>query len=53
MFKNISFNFSEPKTFGIINNNELSQTDYGNLEYESVANGTDASLIFDGKDYKG
>ena len=52
LFKNISFNFSEPKTFGIINNNELSQTDYGNLEYESVANGTDASLIFDGKDYK-
>ncbi|MAY52539.1 MAG: hypothetical protein CMC75_04665 [Flavobacteriaceae bacterium] len=52
LFKNISFDFSEPKTFGIINNNELSQTDYGNLEYESVANGTDASLIFDGKDYK-
>ena len=52
LFKNISFEFSEPKTFGIINNNELSQTDYGNLEYESVANGTDASLIFDGKDYK-
>lgn len=52
LFKNISFGFSEPNTFGIINNNELSQTDYGNLEYESVANGTDASLIFDGKDYK-
>ena len=52
LFKNISFEFSEPKTFGIINNNELAQTDYGNLDYESVANGTDASLIFDGKDYK-
>ena len=52
LFKNISFRYSDPKTFGILNNNELSQTDYGNLEYESVANGTDASLIFDGKDYK-
>ena len=52
LFKNIEFEFSENKTFAIIRNNELSQTDYGNLEYQATADGTDSSLIFDGKDYK-
>ncbi len=52
LFKNIDFKFSDPKTFGIINNNEVSDTDYGNLEYQATADGTDSSLVFDGKDYK-
>ena len=52
LFKNIEFKFSEPKTFGIVNNNEVSDTDYGNLEYQATADGTDSSLVFDGKDYK-
>jgi len=52
IYKNIEFKFSDPKTFGIINNNEVSNTDYGNLEYQASADGTDSSLVFDGKDYK-
>ena len=52
LFKNIDFKFADPKTFGIINNNEVSDTDYGNLEYQATADGTDSSLVFDGKDYK-
>ena len=52
LFKNIEFKFADPKTFGIINNNEVSDTDYGNLEYQATADGTDSSLVFDGKDYK-
>ena len=52
LFKNIEFKFSENTTFGIIHNNEISQTDYGNLSYQATADGTDSSLIFDGKDYK-
>lgn len=52
LFKNIEFEFSENKTFAIKRNNELAQTDYGNLEYQATADGTNSSLIFDGKDYK-
>ena len=52
LFKNIEFKFAENKTFAIQRNNELGQTDYGNLEYQATADGTDSSLIFDGKDYK-
>ena len=52
LFRNIEFEYSENNTFGIINNNEISQTDYGNLEYQATADGTDSSLIFDGKDYR-
>jgi len=52
LFKNIEFEFSENKTFAIKRNNELAQTDYGNLEYQATTDGTNSSLIFDGKDYK-
>jgi hypothetical protein len=34
LFSNINFDFSEPKTFGLIKQNEVQQDDYGNLEYE-------------------
>lgn len=52
LFKNIEFKFSNPSTFGMLNNNEVLDTDFGNLEYQASADGTDSSLIFDGKDYK-
>ena len=52
LYNNIEFKFADPKTFGIINNNEVSNTDFGNLEYQATAEGTDSSLIFDGKNYK-
>jgi chitodextrinase len=52
LFKNMNFKFSDPKTFGIINYNEKLDEDYGDLEYQASADGTDSSLIFDGKDYK-
>lgn len=52
LYKNVEFKFSEPKTFGIINKNEISQVEFGDLEFESSADGTDSSLVFDGKDYK-
>lgn len=52
LFKNIEFKYKEPKTFGTINKNEISQVEFGNLEYESTANGTASNLVFDGKDYK-
>jgi hypothetical protein len=47
LFSNINFDFSEPKTFGMIKQNELQQDDYGNLEYEPTVN----NLIFDGDKY--
>ena len=52
LYKNVEFKFSEPKTFGIINKNEISQVEFGDLEFESSADGTNSSLIFDGKNYK-
>jgi hypothetical protein len=47
LFSNINFDFSEPKTFGLIKQNEVQQDDYGNLEYEPTVN----NLIFDGDRY--
>jgi hypothetical protein len=47
LFSNINFDFSEPKTFGLIKQNEIQQDDYGNLEYEPTVN----NLIFDGDRY--
>lgn len=47
LFSNINFDFSEPKTFGLIKQNEVNQDDYGNLEYEPST----SSLIFDGDKY--
>jgi hypothetical protein len=47
LFSNINFDFSEPKTFGMIKQNEVQQDDYGNLEYEPSTN----NLIFDGDRY--
>lgn len=47
LFSNINFDFSEPKTFGMIKQNEVNQDDYGNLEYEPTVN----NLIFDGDRY--
>ena len=52
LFKNIEFEFSDPKTFGVLKKNEILSTDFGNLEYQSTPDGTDSNLIFDGKDYK-
>ena len=51
LFRNIEFKYSEPTTFGILNNNEISNTDFGNLEYQATADGTDSNLVFDGKNY--
>jgi chitodextrinase len=47
LYSDIKFEFSTPKTFGIINQNEVNQDDFGDLEYE----GPRDSLIFDGTKY--
>lgn len=47
LFSKIDFKFSEPKTFGVINQNEETNDDFGNLEYEL----TNSNLIFDGNKY--
>ena len=47
LFSNINFDFSEPKTFGLIKQNEINQDNYGNLDYEPST----SSLIFDGDIY--
>jgi hypothetical protein len=47
LFSNINFDFLEPKTFGLIKQNEINQDDYGNLDYEPST----SSLIFDGDRY--
>ncbi|NRA78752.1 MAG: fibronectin type III domain-containing protein [Pseudoalteromonas sp.] len=51
MYSNISFKYEDPKTFGIINKNEVSQVDYGNLEYQSSEDGRLGNLVFDGGKY--
>jgi chitodextrinase len=47
LFSKIDFKYTEPKTFGVISQNEETNDDFGNLEYEL----TNDSLIFDGDKY--
>lgn len=47
LYSNIEFDFTEPKTFGMINQNEVNQDDFGNLDFESSTD----NLIFDGDRY--
>ena len=51
LYSQINFDFNKPKTFGIINQNEITNSDFGNLEFDSTQGGT-SSLAFDGKSYK-
>ena len=47
LFGNINFKFSEPKTFGLINQNEINQDEYGDLIFKP----SNDNLIFDGDKY--
>lgn len=52
LFNNIKFKYSEPKTFGMLKQNEVLQDDFGNLEFQLSPNGTERNLAFDGKKYE-
>lgn len=52
LFDNINFEFSEPKTFGMKNQNEILQDEYGDLELQLSPNGTESNLAFDGGKYE-
>ena len=47
LYDTINFDFSTPKTFGLINQNEVNQDEYGDLEFIGAESGT----IFDGTKY--
>lgn len=47
LYSTINFEYQKPKTFGLINQNEVNQDDWGNLKYE----GNVGSVIFDGDKY--
>ena len=51
LYKNISFKYSEPNTFGILNKNEQTDSEYGDLEYNTNEDGQAFDLAFDGKAY--
>jgi chitodextrinase len=52
LYNNITFEYSEPKTFGLINQNEISQRSYGDLEYDTTNDGANDNLSFDGRKYE-
>ena len=52
LYSNIEFMYEKPSTFGMINQNETQQDDYGNLEFQATENGKNNTLIFDGTNYK-
>ena len=52
LYRNMEFSFKKPTTFGILNNNELKNTEFGDLEYNTNEDGSAFDLAFDGKDYK-
>mgnify|MGYP003637176908 CR=1 FL=1 len=51
LYKNISFKYSDPSTFGILNKNEQSDSEFGDLDYNTNENGQSFDLAFDGKAY--
>lgn len=52
LFNDVSFKFIEPKTFGMINQNEVNNDEFGDLDWQSTPTGRLESLIFDGKKYE-
>ena len=52
LFSNINFEFQEPKTFGVINQNEVANDDFGNLQFQGTVNGKNGNLVFDGEKYE-
>ena len=52
LYSDINFSFSEPKTFGVINQNEQNQDNFGNLEFQTLPDGKNNSLAFDGTKYE-
>ena len=52
LFSNINLKFSDPKTFGVIKQNEITQDNFGNLEFQTTDNGRNGSLVFDGGKYE-
>ena len=52
LYSDIDLKFSEPKTFGMINQNEIAQDDFGNLRFQSLDEGKSGNLIFDGVKYE-
>lgn len=51
LYKNISFKYSEPTTFGLLNKNEQTNSEYGDLDYNTNEDGQAYDLAFDGKAY--
>lgn len=47
LYSNIDFSFATPKTFGVINQNEVNQDTFGDLEFEGRVD----NIIFDGTKY--
>lgn len=52
LYDDIKFKYAEPKTYGVFNQNEENQDDFGNLEFQATENGRSGSLIFDGERYE-
>lgn len=52
LYSDINFQFAEPKTFGVINQNEQNQDNFGNLEFQTLPDGKNSSLAFDGTKYE-
>lgn len=52
LYSDINFQFAEPKTFGVINQNEQNQDNFGNLEFQTLPDGRNRSLVFDGTKYE-
>mgnify|MGYP003146855472 CR=1 FL=1 len=52
LFSNIKFEFQEPKTFGVTNQNEVFQDNFGDLEFQATEDGKSGNLVFDGSNYE-
>ena len=52
LYGKFDFKYQEPKTFGLINHNDLNQDKFGDLEFDATQNGGQFNLVFDNQKYE-
>ena len=52
MFSEIDLKFSDPKTFGVISQNEVAQDNFGNSKFQATVGNAEYSVVLDGGKYE-
>lgn len=52
LFSKVDLKFSDPKTFGVINQNEIAQDNFGNSKFQATVGNAEYSVVLDGGKYE-